>query len=84
MDLNSSGPEVLFMRNATSPLWLRALVMKTTLLDHLSLGPYKESVTSVQIQMPFHAVGRLRAALVRNLRARFQLHRVRKVQRFQT
>ena len=39
-------------------LWLRALVMKTTLLDHLSLGPYKESVTSVQIQMPFHAVGR--------------------------
>ena len=32
--------------------------MKTTLLDHLSLGPYKESVTSVQIQMPFHAVGR--------------------------
>ena len=36
--------------------WLRALVMKT-LLDHLSLGPYKESVTSVQIQMPFHAVG---------------------------
>ena len=37
---------------------LRALVMKTTLLDHLSLGPYKESVTSVQIQMPFHAVGR--------------------------
>ena len=39
-------------------LWLRALVMKTTLLDHLSLRPYKESVTSVQIQMPFHAVGR--------------------------
>ena len=26
--------------------------------NHLSLGPYKESVTSVQIQMPFHAVGR--------------------------
>ena len=39
-------------------LRLRALVMKTTLLDHLSLGPYKESVTSVQIQIPFHAVGR--------------------------
>ena len=35
----------------------RALVMKTTLLDHLSLGPYKESVTIVQIQMPFHTVG---------------------------
>ena len=32
--------------------------MKTTLLEHLSLGPYKESVASVQIQMPFHAVGR--------------------------
>ena len=39
-------------------LRLRVLVMKTTLLDHLSLGPYKESVTSVQIQMLFHAVGR--------------------------
>ena len=26
--------------------------------DMLSLGPYKESVTSDQIQMPFHAVGR--------------------------
>ena len=34
------------------------LVMKTTLIAHLSLGPYKESVKSVQIQMPFHAVGR--------------------------
>ena len=35
-----------------------ALVMKTTLMAHLSLAPYKESVTIVQIQMPFHAVGR--------------------------
>ena len=38
-------------------LRLQALVMKTTVLDHLSLGQYKESVTSVQIQRPFHAVG---------------------------
>ena len=64
MDLNSSGPEVFFhnqratLQVRVARLWLRALVMKTTLLDHLSLGPYKESVTSVQIQMPFHAVGR--------------------------
>ena len=26
--------------------------MKTTLLDHLNLGPYKESVTSVQLDAP--------------------------------
>ena len=63
MDLNSSGPEVITNAQRCKSayiarLWLRALVMKTTLLDHLSLGPYKESVTSVQIQMPFHAVGR--------------------------
>ena len=31
--------------------------MKATLLDHVSLGPYKESLTIVQIQMLFHAVG---------------------------
>ena len=35
-------------------------------MAHLSLGPYKESVKSVQIQVPFHAVMRswtlLRAA----------------------
>ena len=31
--------------------------MKTTLMAHLSLGPYKESVQIVQIQMPFHTVG---------------------------
>ena len=34
------------------------LVMKTTLMAHLSLGPYKESVNIVQIQMPFPSVGR--------------------------
>ena len=34
------------------------LVMKTTRMAHLSLAPYKEIVTVVQIQMPFHAVGR--------------------------
>ena len=42
---------VVFITNAQRRivrLWLRALVMKTTLLDHLSLGPYKESVTSVK------------------------------------
>ena len=31
---------------------VRASVMKTTLMAHLSLAPYKESVKSVQIQMP--------------------------------
>ena len=39
--------------------------MKTTLTPHLRISPYKESVATVQIQMPFHAVGRssaLRAA----------------------
>ena len=35
-----------------------ALVMKTTLMAHFSLGPYKGSVKSVHIQMPFQAVGR--------------------------
>ena len=35
-----------------------ALVMKTTLKFHLRLRPYKGSVTTVQVQMPFHAVGR--------------------------
>ena len=29
-----------------------------TLMVHLSLGPYKESVKRVHIQMQFHAVGR--------------------------
>ena len=44
------------MCNAASPRSaFAALVMKTTLLDHLSLGPYKESVTT--FKMPFHAVG---------------------------
>ena len=46
------------LQGRVARLRLRALVMKTTLLDHLSLGPNKDSVTSVQIQMPFHAVGR--------------------------
>ena len=35
-----------------------ALVMKTTLTPHLRISPYKGSVATVQIQMPFHAVGR--------------------------
>ena len=35
-----------------------ALVMKTTPTPHLRISPYKGSVTTVQIQMPFHAVGR--------------------------
>ena len=34
------------------------LVMKTTLTPHLRISPYKGSVATVQIQMPFHAVGR--------------------------
>ena len=34
-----------------------ALVMKT-LTPHLRISPYKGSVATVQIQMPFHAVGR--------------------------
>ena len=40
-------------------LHVRALVMKTTLMAHLSLAPYKESVKSVQIQMLYHAVMRV-------------------------
>ena len=35
-----------------------ALVMKTTPTPHLRISPYKGSVATVQIQMPFHAVGR--------------------------
>ena len=46
------------LQDRVAPLRLRALVMKTTLLDHLSLGPYKESVTIIQIQMPLYVVGR--------------------------
>ena len=46
------------LQDRVARLRLRVLVMKTTLLDRLSLGPYKESVTIVQIQMPFYAVGR--------------------------
>ena len=42
----------------TAALRVRALVMKTTLMAHLSLAPYKESVTIVQIQMPFYAAMR--------------------------
>ena len=40
------------------PYGHRALVMKTTLTPHLRISPYKGSVATVQIQMPFHAVGR--------------------------
>ena len=32
--------------------------MKTTFTPHLRISPYKGSVATVQIQMPFHAVGR--------------------------
>ena len=35
-----------------------ALAMKTTLTPHLRISPYKGSIATVQIQMPFHAVGR--------------------------
>ena len=47
-----------FTYDVTAALRVRALVMKTTLMAHLSLAPYKESVTIVQIQMPFYAVMR--------------------------
>ena len=60
MDLNSSGPEVITnAQRCVARLWLRALV---TLLEHLSLGPYKESVASVQIQMQLDAPSALRVA----------------------
>ena len=38
--------------------------MKTTLTPHLRISPYKGSVATVQIQMPFHAIApsALRAA----------------------
>ena len=32
--------------------------MKTTLTPHLRISPYKGSVATVQIQMPFHAIVR--------------------------
>ena len=45
--------------NAGRPAYARsALAMKTTLTSHLRISSYKGSVVTVQIQMPFHAVGR--------------------------
>ena len=35
-----------------------ALAMKTTLMPHMRINPYKGSVVTVQIQILFHAVGR--------------------------
>ena len=35
--------------------------MKTTLTPHLRIGPYKGSVATAQIQMPFHASAELDA-----------------------
>ena len=67
--LSLYGPQLKWSRShnqratRVARLWLRALAMKTTLLEHLSLGPYKESVASVQIQMPqLDAPSALRAA----------------------
>ena len=59
MDLNSSGPDnkCATLQVHVAHLQLRASAMKTALLDHLSLGPYKGSVRIVEIQMPFHTVG---------------------------
>ena len=34
------------------------LAVKTTIMPHLRIGPYKGSFATVQIQMPFHAVRR--------------------------
>ena len=44
--------------NARGARAQRSLAMKTTLTPHLRISPYKGSVATVQIQMPFHAVGR--------------------------
>ena len=62
MDLNSSGPEVITNAQRVARLWLRALVMKTTLLEHLSLGPYKESIASECRFSGFTQLDALRAA----------------------
>ena len=44
--------------NAARGAQRSALAMKTTLTPHLRISPYKGSVATVQIQIPFHAVGR--------------------------
>ena len=49
--------DTLTRRAGRAPLRV-ALAMKTTLMPHLRIAPYKESVTIVQIQMPFYVVGR--------------------------
>ena len=46
------------VRYVTAYPYRSALVMKTTLTPHLRISPYKGSVMTVHIQMPFHAVGR--------------------------
>ena len=46
--------------------------MKTTLTPQLRISPYKGSVETVQIQMPFHAIVRVRTVEVEKITVAFR------------
>ena len=57
MDLSSSGDKCCYHSQCVKAgIYTLCSAMITTLMPHLSIGPYKEGVLIVQIQMPFYPI----------------------------